>query len=129
MTHGAIAVRVGWVCLSIVGVGIFGFGVGIAWSGGDALSRADGVALTGMGLFGTLVTLVPFRRRERWAWLALWFYPVFWAAHLLGQLPPGRDHVHQIVFIALSLVGLIVPSRTFWKSDRIEDHEPSTPVR
>jgi hypothetical protein len=129
VTQGAIAVRVGWICLLVVGVGIFGFGVGTALFSGDVLSREDGVALTGMGLFGTLVTLVPFRRRERWAWVALWFYPFFWCAHLVGQLPPGRDHVHQIVFIALSLVGLIVPTRTFWKTDRIDDHKPNTPVR
>jgi hypothetical protein len=114
MPRDAVALRIGWICLSVVGVGILGFGVGAACFGSDPLERADGVALTGMGLFGLLLTLVPFRRGERWAWLALCFYPVFWLVHLLGGLPPGKDHVHQIVFIALSLAGLIVPARAFW---------------
>lgn len=105
--------RVGWICLLAVGIGILAFGA-VAASIGDGLERADGVALTGMGLFGCLLTLAPFRRRERWAWFALWFYPVFWLAHLVGRLPPGKDHVHQVVFIALSLTGLLVPLREFF---------------
>jgi hypothetical protein len=63
------------------------------------------------------VTLIPFRRRERCAWLVLWFYPVFWLAHLLGTLPPGKDHVHQVVFIVLSLTGLLLPTRAFLRAD------------
>ena len=58
------------------------------------------------------------------AWLVLWFYPVFWLAHLLGKLPPGKDHVHQIVFIVLSLAGLLVPSRAFWRADLIAASQP-----
>ena len=104
------------MCLSVVGVGILGFGLAAALSSRDPLGRADGVALTGMGLFGLLVSVVPFRRRERWAWLVLWFYPVFWLAHLLGRLPPGKDHVHQVLFVVLSLVGLLVPIRAFWRA-------------
>ena len=60
--------------------------------------RADGVASIGVGLFGVLITLIPYRRRERWAWFALWFYPAFWVVHLVGRLPPSKDHVHQVVF-------------------------------
>jgi hypothetical protein len=29
-------------------------------------------------------------------------------------LPPGKEHVHQIVFIVLSLVGLLLPVREFF---------------
>lgn len=64
---------------------------------------------SGLGLFGGSVALFPFRRRERWAWWAFWFYPVFWLTHLIGQLPPGKDHIHQVVFPVLSLVGLLFP--------------------
>jgi hypothetical protein len=123
MPRNAIAVRVGSICLSVVGVGILGFGLAAACFSSDPLARADGVALTGMGLFGLLVTLVPFRRRERWAWLVLWFYPVFWLAHLIGRLPPGKDHVHQVVFIVLSLAGLLLPSRAFVRADPTTAHE------
>ncbi|MEV5943210.1 hypothetical protein [Streptomyces sp. NPDC051994] len=32
----------------------------------------------------------------------------------MGGLPPGKDHVHQVVFIALSLAGLLRPVREFF---------------
>jgi hypothetical protein len=76
--------------------------------------RAIGVASIGMGMFGLLITTIAYRRRERWAWFALWYYPVFWTAHLVGGLPPGKDHVHQVVFIVLSLAGLLLPVREFF---------------
>jgi hypothetical protein len=67
-----------------------------------------------MGFFGMMITLLPYRRRERWAWFALWYYPIFWLALFLGGLPPGQDHIHQIVFIVLSLVGLLLPMSAFF---------------
>lgn len=115
-----MSLRLGWIFLGVVSVGILGFGVVAATvptSGDELLMRADGVAATGLGLFGVLITLLPFRRRERWAWFALWFYPAFWFVHLVGGLPPGKDHVHQVVFIVLSLVGLVLPAREFFPSD------------
>jgi hypothetical protein len=67
-----------------------------------------------MGLFGILITAVPFRRRERWAWWALWYYPLFWTAHLLGGLPPVQDHIHQILLIVLSLAALLISLSEFF---------------
>src|SRR5947207_1724067 len=119
--------KVAWICLVVVGVGILLFGViavAAPSSADERLMRADGMAATGMGLFGVLIALVPFRRRERWAWLVLWFYPAFWIVHLVGRLPPGKDHVHQVVFIALSIAGLLLPVREFFtRSDDQEDEE------
>lgn len=115
--HGeVVSVRIGWICLALVSLGILGFGLVevVAPVGSDSqLYRADGLASAGLGLFGGLVAVVPFRRRERWAWFVFWFYPVFWLTHLIAQLPPGRDHVHQVVFIVLSLAGLLLPVRVF----------------
>ncbi|MCU7729100.1 hypothetical protein ODJ79_35760 [Actinoplanes sp. KI2] len=111
MRRESVSVRVGWICLLVVGAGILLFGLVavVAPGGGDrALMRADGLASVGLGLFGVLMAAIPFRRGERWAWYAFWFYPVFWAVHLIGRLPPGKDHVHQVVFIVLSLTGLLV---------------------
>ncbi|MFB7115978.1 hypothetical protein [Streptomyces sp. NPDC056190] len=109
--------KVSWVCLAIVGAGILIFGIVtvVAPSSPDKpLMRAVGMASIGMGLFGMATTLGPFRRQERWAWLTQWFYPVFWVVHLVVRLPPGKDHVHQVVFIVLSLVGLLLPVREFF---------------
>jgi hypothetical protein len=108
---------IGWICLAIVSAGILIFGAvaAVVPMGADTgLYRADGVASIGLGLFGGLLVLVPYRRVERWAWYALWFYPPFWAAHLIWQLPPGTDHIHQVVFIVLSLIGLLLPVRQFF---------------
>jgi hypothetical protein len=109
--------RVGWICLLLVGIGILTFGLVTAivpTADDQPLMRADGVASTGLGLFGTLIAVIPYRRRERWAWFTLWFYPAFWVIHLVGRLPPGKDHTHQVVFIVLSLVGLLLPVRQFF---------------
>jgi transcriptional regulator with XRE-family HTH domain len=125
MRRESVSVRVGWICLLVVGIGILAFGlVAVLAPGHDdrPLMRADGLASTGLGLFGVLMAAIPFRRGERWAWYAFWFYPVFWTVHLVGRLPPGNDHVHQIVFIVLSLTGLLVTVGWFFprRGDRDE---------
>jgi len=118
------SVRIGWICLVLVSLGVLGFGLveAVAPAGADSqLYRADGLASTGLGLFGGLVAFVPFRRRERWAWFALWFYPAFWVIHLVARLPPGKDHIHQVVFIVLSLAGLLLPVREFFRPGTASD--------
>ena len=61
-----------------------------------------------------MITVSAFRRRQRWAFFTLWYYPIVWTAHLVGGLPPGQDHVHQLVFIVLSLLGLLLPLHEFF---------------
>jgi hypothetical protein len=102
------------VCLVVVSVGILGFGVITVLppvAGGNLLIVANGLASIGLGLFGGLIALIPFRRGEKWAWWVLWFYPVFWAVHMVAGLPPGKDHIHQIAFIVLSVAGLLLSIR------------------
>lgn len=117
MKRGSIRFKIAWVSLAITGVAIFIFGlIVIVWPGSSNPSflRAIGVASIGMGLFGVMITLNAYRRGERWAWFTLWYYPIFWSAHFLGGLPPGQDHIHQIVFIVLSLAGLLIPVNEFF---------------
>ncbi|MGA7269784.1 MAG: hypothetical protein WB239_01810 [Acidimicrobiia bacterium] len=100
-----------WSLLAVTGAAILAFGiVTTLWPGTDErlYIRAVGVASVGLGLFGVMITLIPFRGGERWAWMTLWYYPAFWLAHLLGGLPPGNDHIHQIVFIVFSASGLML---------------------
>lgn len=109
--------KIAWGSLTIIGVAILVFGLIITiWpdSSNPSLSQAMGVASIGMGLFGIMITVFPYRRGERWAWFILWYYPVFWSAHFLGGLPPGQDHIHQIIFIILSLASLLVTMREFF---------------
>jgi hypothetical protein len=117
-----------WISLAIIGLAILVFGLLTALmpaSGGAPYLRAIGVASIGMGLFGVLITTIAYRGRERWAWFALWYYPLFWTWHLLGGSPPGKDHVHQVVFIVVSLVGLILPVREFFGRRGARDHTAS----
>jgi uncharacterized membrane protein HdeD (DUF308 family) len=109
--------KIAWILLAIIGVAILVFGlIAAVWpASSDRLSlQAIGVASIGMGLFGIMITVIAYRRRERWAWFTLWYYPIFWIAHLLGGLPPGQEHIHQIVFIVLSLIGLLIPVGEFF---------------
>jgi len=108
-----------WISLALIGIAIFVFGLIVTvWPGpSDTLFlRTIGVASVGMGLFGVMITLIPYRRRERWAWFTLWYYPLFWLAHFVGGLPPGQDHIHQIVFIVLALVSLLLSWSEFFYS-------------
>jgi hypothetical protein len=115
--RASVLFKIGWLSLMIIGVAILVFGLIATWyplRGDPPWLRSIGVASIGMGLFGLLITTIAYRRRERWAWFTLWYYPVFWTAHLVGGLPPGREHIHQIVFIVLSLAGLLLPVRDFF---------------
>lgn len=116
-TERTPTLRLGTWCLVVVGAGILSFGVLILLfpSGTDLLLvRTYGLAATGLGFFSVAITLAAFRHRQRWAWSVLWFLPVFWACHLLGGLPPGTDHIHQILFLTLWLLGLLLPFRCFF---------------
>jgi uncharacterized membrane protein HdeD (DUF308 family) len=109
--------KITWILLAITGVAILLFGLIVTvWPGAEnpLFLRAIGVASMGMGLFGVMITVIPYRRHERWAWFTLWYYPVFWMAHLFGNLPPGQDHIHQIVFIMLSVASLLLSMRVFF---------------
>jgi hypothetical protein len=125
--RSSVLFKISWISLGIIGIAILVFGLittVVPASTDPPYMRAIGVASIGMGLFGLLITTIAYRRRERWAWFALWYYPLFWSAHLLGGLPPGKDHVHQVVFIILSLVGLLLPVREFF--GRREAQQPTT---
>jgi hypothetical protein len=91
--------KIAWVCLAAVGLGIVAFGVmaTVLPTAGEPMMRTAGVASLGMGLFGLAITLIPFRGRRQWAWYTLWLYPLFWIAHFAGRSPPGKDHVHQVL--------------------------------
>ncbi len=117
--HETLRFRVSWIALLVSGLATLVFGVVVLFtpSSDEQYLRAIGAASIGMGLFGAMISVTSFRRRERWAFFALCYYPVFWTAHLVGDLPPGRDHIHQVVFIVLSLFGLLLPIGEFFPRD------------
>ena len=118
--------KISWIALLASGVGILGFGIivttypQVAGPAEEGLLQAIGVATTGMGIFGVMIALMAYRRKEKWAWFTLWYYPIFWIIHLAGGLPPGNDHIHQIVFIVISLLGLLLPVRQFFSRNMVK---------
>jgi hypothetical protein len=114
--RAGVLFELGWRALAIVGAAIFLFGLvaAVVPAGEQPFLRSIAVASIGMGLFGLAITVTAYRRRERWAWFILWYYPVFWIAHWAGGLPPGKEHVHQIVFVVVSLAALLVSLRAFF---------------
>ena len=119
--------KISWILLLVTGIGILGFGIIVTVypqiagpTTEEGLFRTIGVATTGMGIFGVMITLGAYRRKEKWAWFTLWYYPIFWMIHLAGRLPPGNDQIHQIVFIVISLLGLLLPIRQFFSRNTVK---------
>jgi hypothetical protein len=65
--------KISWISLLVTGIGILGYGIivttypQIAGHTEEGLLRAIGVATTGMGIFGVMITLRAYRRKEEWA--------------------------------------------------------------
>lgn len=77
--------------------------------------RFRGTVLGGMIIFGLAVLFGGFRKGERWAWYAMWYYPVFFVLHIIafGTVMPDA------IFLLLSLLGLILPYRVFFPSQKL----------
>lgn len=97
----------------VTGAGIIGFGSIVppysqlssdySGSNGEAWLPAIGVATIEMGIFCIMITLMAYRRGEKWIWFALRYYPVIWTIYVVFGLPPGHDCVPRVIFIVLSL--------------------------
>src|SRR6184192_4185263 len=72
--HESLRFRVSWIALLITGLAtiVFGLVVMVVRSSDEQYLRAIGAASVGMGLFGAMITVTAFRRRERWAFFSLW---------------------------------------------------------
>lgn len=77
----------------------------------------------GMAVFGWAITLTALRRGERWAWLVMWYYPVFFVLHVLalGTVVP------DLPLAVLSALALLALAPRAW-STRPVTGELSEPV-
>jgi hypothetical protein len=71
----------------------------------------------GFDLFGLLIAVTAFRRGERWAWLAFWYWPVLFATHFVTYESGFR--YAQLVWLTLSVAALLATRRRVW--DRPSD--------
>ena len=97
-----LAMRVGWICQALVSGAILAFGIVVVllpMEGDGLLLRADGLALIGVGLFGGLIAIIPFRRRETVGLVGTVVLPGVLdrpprrrSTPRQGSSPPGRVH-------------------------------------
>ena len=69
--------------------------------------------LLGFNVFALVVTLVPFKRHERWAWYALWMLPLQWLAQFVFF-----PDLAYLTLALLTTVGLILPYRRFFPREQ-----------
>ncbi len=96
--------RWAWVVFAVFCALVFLFG---AFPGSwfeEGVDRDDALLLSsfaaGMAVFGIAITVTAFRRGERWAWLAFWFWPIFFVVHGIAFF------FVDFMFAALAVVAL-----------------------
>ena len=73
----------------------------------------------GFGVLAALIAVIPYRRGERWAWFALWVFPItvglISARQLVDNYPAGYFYA---AITGAAIVGLLIPVRRFVLPDR-----------
>ena len=73
-----------------------------------------GITLTAFAILGTILSLIPYRRGERWAWFALWLIPLGHGGMalrmLIDQYSAGYVYLGLCI---ISLIGILIPIRRF----------------
>lgn len=85
-------------------------------------NRSLGAALLFLSMLALSITAVPYRRGERWAWYALWVWPVLNASIFLNFLlaprhsgfPTPPPMLSSPVFFTISTLALILSYRKFF---------------
>ena len=75
----------------------------------DLEIRFRGTIVLGMVIFSLGIALVPFRSGARWAWLALWYWPVFFLLHVVAF----GTWLPDIPLAALAAGSLLLSSRRY----------------
>jgi cytochrome bd-type quinol oxidase subunit 2 len=89
---------------------------------------SGGLSDIGFAFLLTVTSMTAYRRGDKWAWYAFWFVPAFFlgfatlnltleSSSSMLMLPP------LMMFIILSLVGLLLPYRKFFPSKPISKHD------
>ncbi len=78
--------------------------------------RSWGIYELGFGVFVMAVTLISFRKRERWSWFVLWLLPAALLTELLNVLWAGMNPGPIPIFLVISILGLVLPFRRFFRA-------------
>ncbi len=75
----------------------------------------DSVLGVGFPLLALALSLIPYRRGEKWSWYALWTFPLLSGIAASLNLSSGRGDWGFFAFLSfLSLLGLLLPYRKFF---------------
>jgi len=72
---------------------------------------ALGTALVAFNILAFIMSLIPYRRGERWAWYTLWLLPLEWVSQFVFS-----PDIFYLVLALLTAVGLVLPYRRFFAS-------------
>jgi hypothetical protein len=73
-----------------------------------------GMSLTAFAILAVIVTLIPYRHGERWAWFALWLIPLVHGGIALIMLQAQYDASYVYLGLSvISLIGILIPVRRF----------------
>ena len=72
---------------------------------------ALGTALVGFNILAFIMSLIPYRRGERWAWYTLWLLPLEWVSQFVFS-----PDIFYLVLALLTAVGLVLPYRRLFAS-------------
>jgi hypothetical protein len=76
-----------------------------------SIMGAWGTTWVAFNILALVMTLVPYRRYERWAWFTLWMLPLLWVSQFVFS-----PDLSYLVLAALTTIGLILPHRRFFSS-------------
>ncbi len=91
-----------------------------------------GLSDIGFAFLVTVISMTAYRRGEKWAWYAFWFVPAYFLAWVaIYPTAESRSSAlpYLMVFVILSLVGLLLPFRKFFPSKAQPKASGSTTVR
>jgi hypothetical protein len=74
--------------------------------------RFRGSILLGMVIFGIGIIFNSYSKGERWAWVVMWFWPVFFALHIYSF----KTWIPDLPLLLLTSFALVVSYKSFFKS-------------
>lgn len=83
-----------------------------------------GIMVIGVDLLTVLIASTAFRRGEKWAWYAFWYWPFVFGAHFFMYAGGFRNT--QLVWLVLTVGGLLLAYPSFFRRKRsISRSEPA----
>jgi hypothetical protein len=83
--------------------------------------RFGGLSDVGFGFLVAVISATAYRKGRKWAWYTLWSVLVYFAASTALLYVYGLSILAPIVFVILALLGLLLPFRKFFPTDRVRE--------